>query len=344
MGVTKDAKEGRDQIAQQPVLSRSTWIGVISLIIVIAISSFHAEGDPPAWTRELPGKIYPPLESPQDPLGQAALMGTVLSSEGHVVPDALVFTGTGELLTWDYSDADGQFSLEALHAGQVTVRVIGDGHEPQDFIRAAPLLDAKLTLSNTLPGPASLPALEKLAVTGSITPPRADWGLDGYELWLEPLRPSHEFGAPISARATVQADRSISFDELLAGSYRPHLLPPWARGGTWPNLLDSETSLISIGRTEEAQFRLTMTAGEIEGIITDEEGAPVKGALVKLRPEGELDRVWPPTRADDLGRYALRDLPVGTYRLESNAGDRSAELIIQVNDSSISRADLSLRR
>ena len=344
MSVTKDAKEGLDQTAQQPALSRSTWIGVTSLVIVIAISAFQTEGAPPAWTRELPGKINPPLSNPIDPLGKAAITGTVLRSKDHVVPDALVFTGTGELLTWDYSDADGQFSLEALHAGQVTVRVIGDGYEPQDFTLSAPLLNAELALSSPLPGAASLPVLEKVAVTGSITPPRSDWGLDGYELWLEPLRPSHEFGAPISARATVQADRSISFDELLAGSYRPHLLPSWARGGTWPNLLDSETSLISIGRTEEANFQLTMTAGEIEGIITDEEGAPLKGALVKLRPEGEPDRVWPPTRTDDLGRYALRDLPVGTYRLESSAGDRSAELIIQVNDSSISRADLSLHR
>jgi protocatechuate 3,4-dioxygenase beta subunit len=87
-----------------------------------------------------------------------------------------------------------------------------------------------------------------------------------------------------------------------------------------------------------------MIAGEIEGRVTDEDGAPVKDALVRLRPKGELDRLWPPTRTDDLGRYALRDLPVGTYRLESSAGDHSAELIIQVNDSSISRADLSLRR
>ena len=87
-----------------------------------------------------------------------------------------------------------------------------------------------------------------------------------------------------------------------------------------------------------------MTAGEIEGVITDEDGAPVKDALVMLRPEGELDRIWPPLRTDDQGSYALRDLPVGTYRLQSSAGDLSAELIIQVSDSSISRADLSLRR
>ena len=344
MSVTEDAKKGGDQAAEPPGLTPGTWIGVASLVAVIAFSSFHAESEPPAWTQELPRGIDPPLSTPQDPLGEAALTGTIESSEGHVLPNALVYTGTGELLTWDYSDADGRFSLEALHAGQVTVRVIGDGHEPQDFIRTAPLLDTRLALSSLLPEGASLPALEKVAVTGSITPPRADWGLDGYELWLEPLRPSHEFGAPVSARATVQADRSVSFDELLAGSYRPHLLPPWAQGGTWPNLLDPETSLISIGRAEEADFQLTMTAGEIEGSVTDEDGAPVKSALVRLRPEGELDRIWPPTRTDELGRYALRDLPVGTYRLESSAGDRSAELIIQVNDSSISRADLSLRR
>ena len=344
MGVTKDAKENLDQATEQPTLSRNTWIGVASLVIVIAISSFNTEGNPPAWTQEFPGKIDPPLSTPQDPRGKSALIGTVENSEGHAVPNALVFTGTGELLTWDYSDADGRFSLEALHAGQITVRVIGDGHEPQDFIRAAPLLDARLALSSPLPEAASLPALEKVAVTGSIMPPRPDWGLEGYELWLEPLRPSHEFGTPISSRATVQADRSVSFGELLAGSYRAHLLPPWARAGTWPNLLDPETSLISIGRAEEANFQLTMIAGELEGSVTDEEGAPVKDALVRLWPEGELDRIWPPTRTDELGHYALRDLPVGTYRLESSAGDHTADLIIQVNDSAISRVDLSLRR
>ena len=344
MGVTKDAKEPGGQTPEEPGLSRSTWIGVASLLLVVGISSFHSEGDPPAWTKELPGRISPPLSTPQDPLGAAELKGTVLGSEGHALPDALVYSGMGELLSWDYTDTDGRFVLEALKAGEVTVQVIGDGHEAQGFTRTVPLLDAKLMLSDPLPAAASLPLLEEITVTGSITPPRSDWGLDGYELWLEPLRPANEFGAPISSRATVQADRSVSFEKLLAGSYRPHLLPPWAQGGTWPNLLDPETSLISIGRTEEAQFQLIMTAGEIEGVITDEEGDAVKDALVVLRPEGELDRIWPPIRTDAQGSYALRDLPVGTYRLQSNAGDLSAELIIQVSDSSISKADLSLRR
>jgi hypothetical protein len=338
----KNDKERQDQAEEQPTLTRSSWIGIISLILVIAISSLQSEGDPPAWIQELPGRINPPLSSPEHPLGSATLSGTVLSSEGHIVPDALVYTGTGELLTWEYSDADGRFSLEALPAGQVIVRVIGDGHEPQDFTRTAPLLDTRLSLSTPLSGAISLPALEMVKVTGSIMPPRSDWGLEGYELWLQPLRPPHEFGAPISSRATVQADRSVSFEELLAGSYRAHLLPPWARAGTWPNLLDPETALLSIGLAENSNFQLIMTAGEIEGRVTDQSGAPISEALVRLSPAGEPHQLWPPTRTDQDGHYALRDLPVGTYRLQSSAGASSAELVIQVTDSSISHADLSL--
>jgi len=325
-------------------ISRKSLLGFIVLVIFVVIASAPSDEEVPAWARELPRRIDPPLEVPLTPAGPATLTGVVQSSEGHIVRDALVSTGTGPLPTWDYSDADGRFSLEGLPLGEVIVRVIGDGHEPEEFTVLSSGDEAILALSTPFPKAPSLPKLTRVDLTWVVTAPRSRWGIEGYELWLDPLNPAHEFGAPVARRATVQADRSATFEGLLSGRYRVALLPPWAQAGTWPNLLSPDTPIINVGLSEEAHLKLKMVAGEIEGTVIDDDGKLVAMAIVAVYPKDRPNQVWPQARTDRHGHFALRDLPVGDYVLHAHAGVLSIKHVIQMPGSSTLKVDLSLRR
>ena len=253
-------------------------------------------------------------------------------------------SGSGALLAWDYSDTDGRFTLAGLPEGEVNLRVIGDGHHPEDFIVSSATPSLELELSDAFPASPSLPELVEVDVTAEVSSPRSRWGVEGYELWLEPLSAAHELGAPVARRAQVKADRSVSLDGLLAGRYRAALLPPWAEAGTWPNLLDPETPILSIGLSEVDHVELKMVAGEIEGTVIDDGGKLVAKAIVAVHPKEHPDRVWPQTRTDERGHFSLKDLPVGTYVLHAHAGALSVEHLIQMPGSSTLKVDLSLRR
>lgn len=332
-----------DPTPPAPKLSPKSLIGAAFLLLIVIIASVRPDEPRPAWTRELPVRITPPLERPLSPVGSVSLSGTVLSAKGHPLPHALVLSRTGELLAWNYSDIDGHFTLTGLRAGPLALRVIGDGHEPEDF----PIIDASapctLQLSAALPEPPLLPELTLVDITGTITPPRADLGLEGYELWLEPMSPPEEFGSPLSTRAEIQSDRSFSIQGLIAGRYRAALLPPWAKMGTWPNILDHGTPVITVGLSEPTHLDLKLTAGEIEGTVIDERGALVPHALVGGHPKHAPNQVWPPTRTDQLGHFTLRDIPVGIFVLHAHAGELAAEHTLEMPASSTLKVDLSLR-
>jgi hypothetical protein len=325
-------------------ISRKSLLGVIVLALFLMLATTSSDEESPAWARELPRQISPPLDVPLSPAGPTTVSGVVQNSAEHAVRDALVSSGSGALLAWDYSDADGRFTLEGLPSGDITLRVIGDGHEPEEFTVSSSEPQMVLTLSTSFPTPPSLPELTRVDVTGVVSAPRSRWGVEGYELWLAPLSPAHEFGAPLARRATVQADRSVSLDGLLAGRYQAALLPPWAQAGTWPNLLNPETPILSIGLSETNHLELEMVAGEIEGTVIDDRGKLVAKAIVSVYPEERPSWVWPQARTDARGQFVLRDLPVGKYVLHAHAGELSVEHPIQMPGSSTLKVDLSLRR
>lgn len=327
-----------------PKLSPKSIIGVAFLLLLAVIASVRPEEEQPPWTRELPTRISPPLESPRSPTGPATLAGVVLSIEGAPVAGALVMTESGELLAWDYTDAKGRFTLEGLAETELLVRVIADDHQPQDFPLADPREEGRLQLTASFPEPPALPELVHIDITGVVKAPRADWDMEGYELWLEPLDPAQEFGAPLPARATIQGDRSFSFEGLLTGRYRAALLPPWATMGTWPNLLDRKTPILTVGLSQDPHYELESVAGEFEGTVIDEEGALVAHALVGVHPKDAHDQVWPPTHTDKHGHFTIRDLPVGTYLLHAHAGELSVEDELRMPGSLTLKVDLSLHR
>jgi len=264
--------------------------------------------------------------------GDSALSGEVHdAASGAPVAEALVFLELGEEPLWMYSDEHGRFALDGVPAGAHALSVLARKFQPQDFGVVAP--DGGLSLGLEHPfGPApGLPPIERETLRGAVVPAIPGQGLLGYELWLEPARPPDAFGAPVPRRATIGADRGFELSDLILGDYRLHVLPPWAAGGTWPDLLAPERRDLTHARgAAERRLELSIAAGDVRAILTDLGGAPVQGALILVRPRDDERRVWPPARSGADGSFRMRDLPPGAYRVTVRAGAAEVSRVVEV--------------
>src|SRR5437870_11083742 len=74
--------------------------------------------------------------------------------------------------------------------------------------------------------------------------------------------------------------------------------------------------------------------GEILGVVTDESGAPVPGALV--RAESKTLPRGLETTTDNGGRYMLQNVPIGTYTITVTlSGFRTIKQTVDVRIASI---------
>jgi hypothetical protein len=60
----------------------------------------------------------------------------------------------------------------------------------------------------------------------------------GAEVWLEPVDPGSALCLAVTRRTRCAQDGTFEIADLQYGSYRAHVLPGWAAGGSWPDLLD----------------------------------------------------------------------------------------------------------
>src|SRR5262249_41047308 len=72
--------------------------------------------------------------------------------------------------------------------------------------------------------------------------------------------------------------------------------------------------------------------GSISGVVTDASGKPVSGAFVKVKND-EM-RLTFMVVSQENGQFSFKDLPVGTYRVQSVAGDMQSEWFPDVKVSS----------
>lgn len=293
-----------------------------------------------------PGLTAPPLpevalRALARPLGSAQVRGTLRSASGAPVSEALVLARSGEVPSWTYSDERGAFVLSGLQSGPLRIRVCARRFEVEDFWVEAPTESARLLLTRAL-GPApSLPPVERETLVGEVVAPWPEWVVTGYELALIPEEEPQTFGAPVPRRAEVRADRSFRFEELILGRYQVLLLPPWARGGSWPNVAAAAGRGLVHARTG-APGRLTvlLEAGILEAILTDSTGSPLEGALVLVHPVGDPARLWPPVTSEADGRLRLRDLPPGSYALTVSAGAAEVSRVVEIAAGASHRLDL----
>jgi hypothetical protein len=304
-------------------------LGLVALVAMVA------------WrVLDEPGFSLPPFPDPPEvtipqfelPRGSARVAGRVRGGDGHVLVDALVSLRAGAEPLWTYTDSEGRFELTDVPPGPARVTVLARRFLTHEFDVVAPNEDLALDLTEAVAPTPVLPPLVRASLEGAVVPALPGRAVAGYEVLLTPAEPPERFGAPVERRAAVGADRSFRFDELIVGEYRVTVLPPWAAGGSWPNLTATaaRTHLHSLGSAGRP-LELEASAGEIEARLVDPSGAGVFGALALLHPAGRPDRPWPPVTSAEDGTVVLTDVPPGAHRLVLVAGEERRELLVQVS-------------
>lgn len=261
----------------------------------------------------------PQFEQLHPPVGALELSGQLLATDGAPAAEVPLYSRCGGVPRWTTTTADGRFVFAGLVADEVELVSAAWGCEP-----------AKWQLSAaSSPHVLHLPAAASdIPVQGPIR--RADLAgrvvrsleepVDGYEVVLTPADPPETIQPATPRRVLIAADGTFRFEGLVLARYVVQVLPAWARGGSWPDLLAPELAALDHAAVSE-DLTLTLHEGEIEGRVVDEDAQPVPGALVTLI-SGDQDLhtfPWDSTQGD--GTFHLRDLPAGTYRVEIHAGE-----------------------
>jgi hypothetical protein len=234
--------------------------------------------------------------------------------------------------------------------------VVALGHEPLALTLQEASTPQKIALKKAYGPPPKLVALEHVPLAGRIVVPE---GFDAsrFEVLLEPDAPA-SIDSALPRRVPCDAKGAFRIDDLLVARYDVRVLPAWARGGSWPDLL------FGVGEGEEHAFThqkgggelvLRLAFGTIEGTLVEPitrgpDGAPlpvprdepVEGAVVELAFAGESGRVWIPESTDAAGRFALRPLPKGRYLLTLRAGEATLQQEFELGASEQKRLDLRL--
>lgn len=293
------------------------WLGLGLIAAAVAFRELREEGlglqaFPP------PPSIALPAPDLSRPVGELA--GTLLDPTGSPIAEALVTVAFDDELAWTYSDPRGRFALPHVPTGSLQLEVVARKFRTELFAVSSPALELKLVMDEPVAAPPELPALERVDLRGRVAASIGRRGLLGYEVLLLPANALHEFGQPVPVRALVGADRGFHFPGLLYGEYRVVILPPWATGGSWPNLCAPEDRSYLHGPAT-AELELRMAAGEVQARVIDEDGDPIHGAVALLSPLGAPQHPWPAESTNADGVLLVSDLAPGRYHLELRAGE-----------------------
>ncbi|HEX6885679.1 MAG TPA: carboxypeptidase-like regulatory domain-containing protein [Planctomycetota bacterium] len=270
-----------------------------------------------------------PLELPA---GTLTLAGRVSTADGRPAPEAFVVLlppddEHSELppLHHAYSDAEGRFALEGLPAGPLRVVLSHPSAPPRTFALELPVEgEVAWSLAEPLPELPVLPPREASELSGLVRTDEQEGAADltGFEVWLVPAADTPLLAGASERRTSTDAQGAFAFAELTAAGYEARVLPPWARGGTWPILARGR---VTVRAGEPHSLGLALEVGAVEGTLLDPGGRPLPGAVVSVAALAALDPVgqpalWPPAVTDAQGRFRVGLLPPGRYLVHVRAG------------------------
>ena len=309
----------------------------------IALSPAGQRPQMPAFTQPEADPDLRDLTEKFSSRANATLSGQVVDTSGNPISDAVVVARSQEQAQWTRSDAHGRFELASLPAGKAQVSAWRLGKLPGGLEVEVPKADLSLVLAESEYGVGpTLPTSKNRTLGGRVEGCAVD-GMLGlrHEVLLIPRAPAHEIQMAVLANAMTSETGQFQFPELALGSYTVVVLPEWARGGSWPDLTAPGAQRLEHTELEPTALTIPLACGSVLARLVDEQGEPVEGALIVIRPTSAPGRVWPPTSTGPDGRFEFRELPAGKYELDLRAGEGAIlALPVEVAAGEVSQPDL----
>lgn len=316
----------------------------VLVLAAVAVGFFRAriaesEGALPAFA-PAPGAQ---LDELKPPLGAATLAGQVVDIDANPTAGVTLFVRSNEIPFWTESDEQGRFRLEGLGEGPHEVALLKWGFPPRLVRVESPGEAVVLTLAPPKPPPPPLPSISASALSGRVAHSLGDVWEDaaGYELQFTPRGDVIDLKGAVQRRVATDRRGFFAIEDLAHGDYQVRVLPSWAAGGSWPDLValsDAQWDHRS-GGSDFAVFGLE--AGAIESTVVDSRGVAIDGAFAILADASDPARVWPPRMSDAFGVLRFPDLPPGRYRLSVRAGESAIEeLTVEVESARVARPTL----
>lgn len=323
-----------------PVSTRS-WLILAPAAAVVGLGGFVAARfwfggtpSPPAFEAPPPLEFEPLPTLAERPPGGPTLSGVALDQQGRPVGDVLVYLRAAGVPMWSTTDAEGRFQIAwpvlaedaSAPSEPIEVVVAAWGYPPTTASVEFGAAQVELRLPQPEEPTPRVGAIESAPLKGRVACSLAEDTPLGCEVWLEPLHPVSDVGVAVTRRARCAPDGSFELADLHCGSYRAHVLPSWAAGGTWPDLLSSAQSALEHASGADSELALKLAAGALRGSVLDYDGRPLEGALVLLCDADRPERWWPPRVANAEGTFRIADLPAGNYKLMVSAGEARREV------------------
>lgn len=282
------------------------------------------------------------LSSPMPPRGQEVeLIGRVTTHDGQPAVDAWVvlerpqpFEVGPPPVRGEYTDEQGAFRFEDLAVGPYRVVLQHPSAPPRTFTCEVPAEGAvSWSLAEPLPPIETMPTITRAAWAGRIVLPPgvpAREGLAGYEVVLTPVAATHPLAGAAVRRVLCDGEGRFALEDLVLAEYDVHVLPPWASGGSWPEL-----ARVRHVHREGGELALELAVGTLSGTLVEPPERPLVGAVVRITSLSAQDvlgkpQLWPPAVTDAEGRFRSGYLPAGRYLLRARAGEGAQDVEVTV--------------
>jgi hypothetical protein len=326
---------------------------VLALVVLlgVALGFYAAElrrpddslfGREVALAAELPELVLP--------RGPHALSGRVRTHGGAPAEEALIALSfpegsprADEPPRHATTDAEGHFRIHGLEPGTYRALLVHPLAPPRTFPLEVPAAaELELELAEPLPPLPTLPELVRTRASGRIhmpaglQQPTAD-ALLGFEVVLRPVAETPLLAGAAERRASTAADGSFAFEGLVVARYALEVLPPWARGGSWPILARG-----TLNAGDGTPFELELEVGAVAGELSEADGEPLVGALVELTALDARDvlgapQLWTPCVSDAAGAFRIELLPPGRYRVHVRAGAAAQDVEVVLERGRLAR-------
>ena len=324
----------------RPKRSSIVFVTIVFTALLTGFLVEHADlADPFAVEFAEPRPVG--LDPVELPGGDHRVAGEVRTARGEPAADVTVFLvrpearpGTAEPVHWAVTDEEGRFAIERLGEGEYLAALVLPGHPHTTRTLLVPVEGGEVhfTLADPLPPLETLPEIRRADLYGRVLPPV---GLppgrlaSQYEVVVLPAPESHPLSGAVVRRTATGPEGNFVIENLVAENYLVHVMPTWARGGSWPSLANAYHVHEPEPRLD-ASLDVRLRSGEVSGGLTEPDGTPIEGALVKIWPVSDPSRIWPPATTDAAGAFLIGDLPEGRYRLRVRSGDAARETDVTV--------------